>query len=58
MQHFGIEKVVSFCLEKTWEPSSVVQLTNFQSWASPQVSPQIRNCRLTKKVVDLRTLAV
>ena len=26
-----------------------------QSWASPQVSPQIRNCGLTKKVADMRT---
>ena len=31
------------------------KLPNFQSWASPQVSPQIRNCGLTKKVADMRT---
>ena len=29
-----------------------------QSRASPQVSPQVRNCGLTKKVADMRTLAV
>ena len=27
----------------------------YQSWASPQVRPQVRNCGLTKKVADMRT---
>ena len=35
--------------------ATVLNVRKYQSWASPQVSPQIRNCGLMKKVADMRT---
>ena len=46
------------CMHGEYAPDYKKFSADSQSWASPQVSPQVRNCGLTKKVADLRTLAV